>query len=163
VLLFQFDLHRLLTPTFTQVFISDEGIAEWIDAWLAKNSGWLRVIKARAIPHAPSDTARVMFGGLVIVLDGKAKKRSKTTGDVGERIIYTQVATVDDLLKMDLAAKIVLVWHENVRLTTDPSYFAATKKKTSKSATASTASKTSASSSSGKTSASSSSGKKAKK
>jgi hypothetical protein len=59
----------------------------------------------------------------------KSKIKNGDGADVGERLRLSQVGTVKDLLKLNLRDTVVLVWHENVRLVSDGSYFMAQKPK----------------------------------
>jgi len=91
---------------------------------------------AKGLHGAPSSTKNISFGPLVIKVDGKAKIKDydpASGADETERVTLTRVGTVADLCKIkDFQKVIVLVWHENVRLTNDMTYFPATKKKATK-------------------------------
>jgi len=53
--------------------------------------------------------------------------------EVGERLKLTQVGTVKDLLRVNLRDTVVSVWHENIRLVSDTSFFMVQKETSRKS------------------------------
>ena len=80
----------------------------------------------KAVPGAPASCVNIKLGPLVIKLDGKSKIKTGAH-EVGERLKLTQVGTIKDLLKVNLRETVVLVWHENIRLLDDDSFFMAQK------------------------------------
>ena len=97
---------------------------DWIEGWKKKNAGWVEIKSLKAVPAAPSSCVNIKLGPLVIKLDGKSKIKTGAH-EVGERLKLTQVGTIKDLIKVNLRETVVLVWHENIRLLDDDSFFMA--------------------------------------
>jgi hypothetical protein len=127
----------------------------------------MTLLSAKAFPNAPPSTKNIDLGPLVIKRDGLAKIMPydpNSSDDEGERVKLTQVKTVGALCKINFSNTTVLVWHQNVRLTNDLTFFPVSKKKVAKAkSTTSSSSSASKSSSSSSSAAKSSSSGKSKK
>jgi len=104
---------------------------DWIEGWKKKNAGWVEIKSMKAVPGAPDSCVNIKLGPLVIKLDGKSKIKTGAH-EVGERLKLIQVGTVKDLLKVNLRQTVVLVWHENIRLVNDTTFFMAQKENAKK-------------------------------
>jgi hypothetical protein len=139
-----FLLWSWLTTLFLAQAFEEEYPDDYPGEYLAENAGWLRIVKATALPDAPSSAANITLGrDVMIKKDGKAVIGAfdPSSDNEGERVKLTRgVASVSSLLKMNFKTNVVLVWYEHLRLASDDSFFSAIKKKSKRGASESSSS-----------------------